>query len=115
MRIVKGLAVLVGCPIIGAAVGFIIGGLLLPHDPTGRGASGDGFLIVFCMGVGLVISTVVVLVVAVRFGSFGATEGRNLKLTHSKMSHYHFVRHDRKLKHFYSNSSSRSECDHSMC
>ncbi len=66
MKIVKVLAVLVGCPIIGAAVGAVIALLLLPPDPTGRGAPGDGFLIFLCVGVGLTISTVVAIFVAVR-------------------------------------------------
>ena len=66
MRIVKVVCVLVGCPIIGAVAGFVIAGFLLPPDPTGRGAPGDGFLIIWCVGAGLVISAVAAIFVAVR-------------------------------------------------
>jgi hypothetical protein len=40
MKIVKSLAALVGCTIVGAVAGFFIGGLLLPSDPSGKGAPG---------------------------------------------------------------------------
>jgi len=66
VRIVKVVCVLVGCTIIGAVAGFVIAGFLLPPDPTGRGAPGDGFLIIWCAGAGLVISAVVAIFVAVR-------------------------------------------------
>jgi hypothetical protein len=56
MKIIKALVVMVGFPIFGAVAGFVIGGLLLPSTPTGLGAPGDGFRILFRMGVGLLIS-----------------------------------------------------------
>jgi hypothetical protein len=66
MRIVKALVVLVGLPVVGAAAGFMIGGFLLPSTPTGQGSPGDGFQILFCMGIGLVISTLVAVPLAIR-------------------------------------------------
>jgi hypothetical protein len=66
MRIFKALVVLVGFPIFGAAAGFMIGGLLLPSTPTGERAPGDGFQILFGMGIGLVISTLIAVALAVR-------------------------------------------------
>lgn len=67
MRIIKTLAVLGGFAVPGTAVGFIIGGLLLPPDPTGRGAPGDGFLILYCMAIGLIISVSIAVIVAMQF------------------------------------------------
>lgn len=64
---IKLVGVLIGCPIAGTAVGFIIGVLLLPPLPAGwdgHAAPGDGVLILLCMLVGLMISIVVVAAVA---------------------------------------------------
>jgi hypothetical protein len=66
MRIIKALVVLVGLPVVGGAAGFMIGGLLLPPTSTGEGTPGDGIQILFCMGIGLVISTFIAVVLAVR-------------------------------------------------
>ena len=56
MRVLKVITILVVGPALGVVVGLIVGGLLLPSDPTGRGAPGDGFLIILCAAVGLSVS-----------------------------------------------------------
>jgi len=56
MRLLKVIGILVTGPVLGVVSGLIIGGLLLPPDPTGRGAPGDGFLIMLCAGMGLAVS-----------------------------------------------------------
>ena len=62
MKIWKALTVLVGGPILGAVLGFIGAGLLLPPDPTGSGAPGNGFLLILGMLIGLSISGAVSVV-----------------------------------------------------
>jgi hypothetical protein len=49
-------AILVIGPVLGVMFGLIVGGLLLPSDPAGRGAPGDGFLVILCTGIGLSVS-----------------------------------------------------------
>jgi hypothetical protein len=56
MRLLKVIGILLIGPVLGVVSGFIVGGLLLPPDPTGRGAPGDGFLIMFSIGIGLAVS-----------------------------------------------------------
>jgi len=56
MRLPKVIGILLGGPVLGVVSGFVVGGLLLPPDPTGRGAPGDGFLIMLCIGIGLAVS-----------------------------------------------------------
>ena len=65
MRLFKVIGILVVGPMLGAVSGFIVGGLLLPPDPTGRGAPGDGFLIMYCVGIGLVVSILTSVLLAV--------------------------------------------------
>jgi len=36
-------------------LGFFLGSLFLPSDPTGHGAPGDGFLLILTGGVGFII------------------------------------------------------------
>lgn len=52
MRVLKVIAILVVGPLLGVVFGLILGGLLLPPDPSGRGAPGDGFLVMLCAGIG---------------------------------------------------------------
>ena len=66
MRIVKTLSLLIMGPVLGAIVGFVIGGLLLPSDPSGRGSPGDGFLILMCVGWGLIIFAIPSVLIAIR-------------------------------------------------
>jgi len=56
MRLFKVICVLVIGPVLGVISGFIVGSLLLPPDPTGNAAPGDGFLIVISVLIGLVLS-----------------------------------------------------------
>jgi hypothetical protein len=53
-------------PLLGIGIAFVAAVLLLPSDPSGRGALGDGFLIIGFMGVGLVVSVVISLLLAIR-------------------------------------------------
>ncbi len=55
MRLVKALCVVIFGPIVGAVLGFFVGGILLPPDPTGRGSPGDGLVIFRCAGWSLLI------------------------------------------------------------
>ena len=66
MKVLKVVGVLLGSAIIGAMAGFIVAGLMLPADPTGRGAPGDGFLILLGMGFGVLISLVVAQIFVIR-------------------------------------------------
>lgn len=50
MKVVKVIAVVLIGPIVGLMLGFFLGSLFLPSDPTGHGAPGDGFLLIL-MGV----------------------------------------------------------------
>ena len=65
MKVVKVLGVLLGCPIVGAVVGGVIGALLLPPDASGRGTPGDGILLLWCVGIGLLVSALVALVLII--------------------------------------------------
>ncbi len=56
MRFVKAAAAFVGCLIAGAIAGFVVAALLLPPDWDGVRAPGDGFLLILCMGGGLLLS-----------------------------------------------------------
>lgn len=56
MRLLKVIGILVIGPVLGMVSGCIVGGLLLPPDPTGRGAPGDGFLIMLCIGISFAVS-----------------------------------------------------------
>ena len=66
MRIFKVICIMVLGPLLGIGVASLTAALLLPSDPSGRGAPGDGFMIFYCLGVGLVISVVVSLLLAVK-------------------------------------------------
>jgi hypothetical protein len=65
-RIAKALAIFVVGSVVGVIAGFIVAGVLLPSDPTGRGAPGDGFLIILCVGTALAISFPLSLLAAAR-------------------------------------------------
>lgn len=65
MRFLKVIGILLIGPVFGAVSGFIAGGLLLPPDPTGRGAPGDGFLIILWVGIGLAVSVPASVLLAV--------------------------------------------------
>jgi hypothetical protein len=65
MRFAKASIVLVLGPVTGTAIGFIVAGLLLPPDPTGRGGPGDGFALFLGAGIGLLVSLVFSIVAAV--------------------------------------------------
>ncbi len=56
MRILKVIVVMTVGPVLGLLSGFIIGGLLVPPDLSGRGTPGDGILIMACMGYGVALS-----------------------------------------------------------
>lgn len=76
MRVVKIVFVLVAGPFIGAVLGGIVAAFLLPPDPTGSGAPGGGFLIIYCVGVGFVFSAVISVVAAIKIA-------RSAKAKHS--------------------------------
>jgi hypothetical protein len=66
MKIVKVMCIMLFGPLLGSVAAFLVAILLLPSDPSGRGAPGDGFLIIGCVGVGLAVSVVVSLLLAIR-------------------------------------------------
>ena len=57
MKFLQVFAVLISGPIVGILLGFSIAILLLPPDPSGKGAPGDGILMILCMGGGLILFT----------------------------------------------------------
>ena len=66
MRLFKVICVLVVGPVLGVISGFIVGSLLLPADPTGKGAPGDGFVIIISVLIGLALSIPVSVLLARR-------------------------------------------------
>ena len=52
MKVIKVVGVMVFGPLVGMALGFFLGALFLPSDPTGRGSPGDGFLLILTGGLG---------------------------------------------------------------
>jgi hypothetical protein len=58
MNLWKRLTMLAVSPMISALVGFVFAGLLLPPDPTGRGAPGDGFVLIMGTFYGMIIPSV---------------------------------------------------------
>jgi hypothetical protein len=55
MKIVQIIAVILIGPTVGLILGFFLGSLFLPSDPTGHGAPGDGFLLILTAGVGFIV------------------------------------------------------------
>ena len=66
MRLLKVIGILLVASLLGLVSGFIVGILLLPRDPTGRGAPGDGILVMFCLGIGLFVSIAASVPLAIR-------------------------------------------------
>jgi hypothetical protein len=66
MKIAKVLFIMVAGPIIGAGIGSVVAGLMLPKDPSGRGSPGDGFMVFYCVGMGLVVSVILSVLLAIR-------------------------------------------------
>ena len=66
MKIFKVICIMLFGPVLGVGIAFLAEALLLPPDPSGRGAPGDGFLIIGFVGVGLVVGIVISLLLAVR-------------------------------------------------
>ena len=67
MKIAKAAAILVLGPLLGVFIGFIIGALASPSDPSfvanrSHGSPGDGFLIMGCAALGFVVSVFVSIV-----------------------------------------------------
>ena len=61
MKLLKAIAILIFGPLLCSVVAFIVVGLAWPPDPKfaangGHGAPGDGFLILLCLFVSLVVS-----------------------------------------------------------
>jgi len=79
MRLLKVIAILVIGPVLGVVFGLIVGGLLLPSDPTGRGAPGDGFLVILCTAIGLSVSVAASVMLADR----SWRQSANLRTTHN--------------------------------
>ena len=52
----KALTILVVGPLTGAVLGFIASVLLMRPDPTGGRAPGDGIVVIFCVGIGVLFS-----------------------------------------------------------
>ena len=65
MKIVKVICILLFVPLLGICIASIIAALLLPYDPTGRGAPGDGIMILGCLVVGLVVSLIIAILLAI--------------------------------------------------
>jgi hypothetical protein len=65
VKIVKVICIMVIGPILGIGVASLVAGFLLSPDPSGRGAPGDGFMIFYCLGVGLVVSIIISLLLSV--------------------------------------------------
>ncbi len=65
MKIVKVICILLFVPLLGICVASLVAALLLPYDPTGRGAPGDGFMIFGCLGAGLVVSLIIAIPLAI--------------------------------------------------
>lgn len=66
MKILKVICIMLFGPVLAMGVAFLAAVLLLPPDPSGRGAPGDGFLIIGFVGVGLVVGLLISLLLAVR-------------------------------------------------
>ncbi len=66
MKILKVVCVAVGCFLMGALLGGLVASWLLPPDSTGRGAPGDGILIIWCIGAGVLVSLLVAAFLSVR-------------------------------------------------
>jgi|HubBroStandDraft_4_1064222.scaffolds.fasta_scaffold301273_2 hypothetical protein len=66
MKILKVICIMLFGPVLGMGIAFLAASLLLPPDPSGRGAPGDGFLIIGFVGVGLVVGVVISLLLAVK-------------------------------------------------
>jgi hypothetical protein len=64
MKILKVICIMLFGPVLGMGIAFLAASLLLPPDPSGRGAPGDGFLIIGFVGVGLVVGLVVGVVIS---------------------------------------------------
>ena len=66
MKILKVICIMLFGPVLGMGIAFLAASLLLPPDPSGRGAPGDGFLIIGFVGVGLGVGVVISLLLAVK-------------------------------------------------
>jgi hypothetical protein len=66
MKILKVIGVLIVGPVFGLLLGLVVGSLLLPPDPSGRGSPGDGILVMGCMLVGLSIFILISIFLARR-------------------------------------------------
>jgi hypothetical protein len=64
MRIAAALLICVLGPLFGTLAGGLVGASLLPSSPDGSAAPGDGFLILFFLAGGFVLSSVPSLVLA---------------------------------------------------
>jgi hypothetical protein len=69
MKIAKAAAILVLGPLLGIFLGFIIGALASPPDPSfvangSHGSPGDGFLIMGCAALGFLVSVFVSIALA---------------------------------------------------
>jgi hypothetical protein len=53
-------------PFLGILAGFVVGGLLVKPDVSGRSAPGDGFMIFYCVCLGLVISVLLSALLGIR-------------------------------------------------
>ena len=66
MKIFKVICIMLFGPILTMGIAFLTASLLLPPDPSGRGAPGDGFLIIGFAAGGLVVGVVISLLLAVK-------------------------------------------------
>lgn len=73
MRIVKVIAIMFFGPVLGILVGFVIGIIAMPTQTADAGrAPGDGFLLMGCIALGLLISVPVSAVLAGKLWSRSA-------------------------------------------
>jgi hypothetical protein len=74
MKIVKVIAIMFFGPVLGILAGFVVGIIAMPTQSTDVGrAPGDGFLIMGCVVLGLLISIPVSAVLAGKLWSRSAT------------------------------------------
>ena len=69
MRALKAIAIVVGGPLLGILIAFLLGALSLSVDTNsgGHGSPGDGFLLIGYIFVSLLITVPLSLVLAARF------------------------------------------------
>ncbi len=68
MKVLKATGIVLGGPLLGIFIAFLIGGLATPDDTSsgGHGSPGDGFLIINCILVSLLLTVPLSVALAAR-------------------------------------------------